>query len=397
MTYPKTALSSLAEVRSGGGAPQDSSAFSETGHPFVRAGSLANLLNGSTEDELEKIEPSTAEKYRLKLLPAGTVLFAKSGMSATKGLIYCLKNPAYVVNHLAALIPHDGRDSQFLVRALEQFSPTSLIKDPAYPSIRLGDIRDFEIIAPENISERTRISAILDQADTLRHLRQTSIARLNELEWSIFYKMFGDVVSNSKGWDDQIYLGEIAEIVSGITKGRKVNGKPTRDIPYLAVVNVQDRELRLNPLKTIEATEEEIRRYRLQRNDLLLTEGGDPDKLGRGTLWNDEIHECIHQNHVFRVRLTDERIEPVFLNWLVGSNRGKQYFFKSAKQTTGIASINITQLRGLPLIAPPLKIQQDFALRISGIDEFKRKQITSYESLDSLFRSLQQRAFRGEL
>ncbi len=68
-----------------------------------------------------------------------------------------------------------------------------------------------------------------------------------------------------------------------------MNGNATRELPYLAVYNVQDKALRLDHVKTIEATEDEITRYRLMENDLLLTEGGDPDKLGRGTLWHNEL------------------------------------------------------------------------------------------------------------
>src|SRR5690348_10681963 len=98
-------------------------------------------------------------------------------------------------------------------------------------------------------------------------------------------------------------------------------------------------------IKTIEASGDEIARYRLCKNDLVLTEGGDRDKLGRGVLWNDELPVCIHQNHIFRVRLTQPILHPVFLSWLVGSERGKDYFLRAAKQTTGIASINMTQLR----------------------------------------------------
>jgi hypothetical protein len=98
-------LSNLASVKSGGGAPQDPSAFTKTGFPFVRAGSLPKLLDGEDEGSLEQLESHVAEEHGLSLFPAGTVLFAKSGMSATKGHVYRLKTPAYVVNHLAALIP----------------------------------------------------------------------------------------------------------------------------------------------------------------------------------------------------------------------------------------------------------------------------------------------------
>ena len=256
----------------------------------------------------------------------------------------------------------------------------------------------FEIPLP-SLEDQKRIAAILDQADKLRRLRQTAITKLNTLGQSIFYEMFGDPVNNSMGWPDDIRLGDegVSEIVSGITKGRKLNSSPTREVPYLAVVNVQDRHLKLDPLKRIDATDQEIKKYLLKKNDLLLTEGGDPDKLGRGTLWNNELPECIHQNHVFRVRLLGDSIRPVFLNWIIGSNRGKAYFLRSAKQTTGIASVNKTQIKGFPLLVPPVELQRAFEDRIQ---QFQRKVSLLEKSLfdfNRLIDSLQHRAFRGEL
>lgn len=123
-----------------------------------------------------------------------------------------------------------------------------------------------------------------------------------------------------KGWPETTLLGDVPDIVSGITKGRKLK---VREAPYLAVANVQDRALNLAAIKSIEATEKkEIARYRLLPNDLVLTEGSGPDKLGRGTNWNSELSECIHQNHIFRVRLTSDRMAPLFANWLISGSRG---------------------------------------------------------------------------
>ena len=113
----------------------------------------------------------------------------------------------------------------------------------------------------------------------------------------------------------------------------------------MAVLNVQDKKLNLEQIKTILATEDEIEKYKLKNNDLLLTEGGDPDKLGRGTIWRGEIEECIHQNHIFRVRAKDQNLNMEFISWLVSSEYGKKYFLKCAKQTTGIATINKNQLK----------------------------------------------------
>ena len=131
--------------------------------------------------------------------------------------------------------------------------------------------------------------------------------------------------------------------------------------------------------------------------DILLTEGGDPDKLGRGAVWEAAIDPCIHQNHVFRVRVTDDRMTPEFLSRLLGSSRGKRYFLRMAKQTTGIASINMTQLRAFPLLEPPVSLQRTFVDRITELDRLTEAALRSQANLESLFAALQQRAFRGEL
>lgn len=256
-------------------------------------------------------------------------------------------------------------------------------------------VEEIKIPLPP-IEERKRIAAILDTADALRAKRRDSIAQLDALLQSTFLDMFGDPVTNPMGWDESTKLGELAEIVSGVTKGRKINGKSTCEVPYLAVSNIQDRHLLLDAVKTIEATYEEIVKYSLRFHDILLTEGGAPDKLGRGSLWHDAIPDCIHQNHVFRVRLLSlERLIPVFLNWLIGSPGGKSYFLRSAKQTTGIASINMRQLRAFPLLIPPLSLQRRFA---SIVESRQKARLRAHlDELDALFSSLQSRAFNGEL
>jgi type I restriction enzyme, S subunit len=266
----------------------------------------------------------------------------------------------------------------------------------SYPAVSDQIVLDCALPVPP-VPEQRRIAAVLDQADAVRAQRRAALARLDELGQSIFADLFGDVIGNSRNWPTGLALGDVADIVSGVTKGRNLAGKSTRPVPYLAVANVQDMSLALRNVKSIEATVEEIARYRLRQGDLLLTEGGDPDKLGRGCIWKDELPECIHQNHVFRVRITDQRVTPLFLNWLVGSERGKRYFLRAAKQTTGIASINMTQLRGFPLLLPPVELQNIFARRLQAIGALRTAHRVALAELDALFASLQHRAFRGEL
>lgn len=158
-----------------------------------------------------------------------------------------------------------------------------------------------------------------------------------------------------------VALRDVAEIAAGITLGRKTKDAELVAVPYLRVANVQDGKLNLAEVKTIAATQAEIARLRLRVGDLLLTEGGDLDKLGRGTCWRDELPVCIHQSHIFRVRFPADRYDPDFVAFQVGSGDGKSYFFAHAKKTTGIASINQQVLGSFPLMTPPLPEQQRIA------------------------------------
>ena len=128
-----------------------------------------------------------------------------------------------------------------------------------------------------------------------------------------------------------------------------------------------------------------------------MTEGGDPDKLGRGAIWNGEIDVCLHQNHIFKVRCKRELLLPEYLKSLVGSRYGKGYFLRVAKQTTGIASINKTQLGKFPVLVPPIELQNDFVARVEGIQSIIGQQEAAQASAESSFQSLLSRAFNGKL
>jgi type I restriction enzyme S subunit len=397
--WPDVALGEIFDVSSSKRVLQ--SDWKTSGVPFYRAREIVKLArDGLVDNELfisEELYVDFAQKYGAPR--AGDIMVSAVG---TLGACYVVQpNDRFYFKDASVLRFRAKREicPQFFSHAfrtnhvLDQVHAGSGSTVGTYTIERANSTR----LRVPPLEEQRRIAAILDQAETLRTQRRLALAHLDTLTQSLFLDMFGDPVANDNGWPDDLTLGEVAEIASGVTKGRNLEGKVTRELPYLAVANVQDKSLRLDGIKSIEATEDEIQRYLLRKNDLLLTEGGDPDKLGRGTLWNDELPECIHQNHIFRVRLNTDLLTPLFLNWLVGSTRGKKYFLRSAKQTTGIASINMTQLKGFPVLVPPLPLQQTFATRIAAIEALKATHRSALAQLDALFASLQQRAFAGEL
>jgi type I restriction enzyme S subunit len=369
------------------------------GPKFLR---ITDIQNGAVNWETVPWCECDSRSASFAQLRTGDIVFARTGATTGKSfLIRECPTDAVFASYLIRVRLGVNADPRFVSHFFQTGNYWAQItknaRGAAQPGVNATTLKNIEIPLPP-LDEQHRIAGILDKADRARAKRHTAIAFVDTLAESIFLEMFGDPVANSKRWPDSTTLGEVAEIVSGVTKGRSLEGRATRLVPYLAVVNVQDRKLNLSVVKTIDATQDEIDRYRLLPDDLLLTEGGDPDKLGRGTLWKGEIPECIHQNHIFRVRVISTAVlHPLFLSWLVGSKRGKRYFLRSAKQTTGIASINMTQLRAFPLLLPPMGLQAEFARRMAGVEGLRAKEHGALTNIDELFACLQYHAFRGEL
>nr|WP_315426440.1 restriction endonuclease subunit S [uncultured Albidiferax sp.] len=151
----------------------------------------------------------------------------------------------------------------------------------------------------------------------------------------------------------------IANVQTGVAKGKDNTGKETIQVPYLRVANVQDGHLDLKTVAEIEIPAEDLQRYRLQAGDVLMNEGGDFDKLGRGHIWDASIEPCIHQNHVFAVR--PHGVGSVWLNAITGSQYAQFYFMTRSKQSTNLASISSTNLMELPVVLPPTAEQTQIA------------------------------------
>lgn len=242
------------------------------------------------------------------------------------------------------------------------------------------------------IEKQKEIVNILNKVMSVLDSRKLELQHLDELVNARFVEMFGDMYLNSKGWPEA-KLESMADVVSGITKGRKTKAEDLTEVPYMAVSNVKDGYIDWTTVKTIEATQQEIEKYRLLADDVLMTEGGDPDKVGRGAIIKEPLENCIHQNHIFRVRLDESMMRPEFFAEYLQHQRSKRYFLGCAKQTTGIASINMTQLRALPVLMPPLSRQEEFVLFKAQVNKSKVAIQKALNKTQTLFDSLMQEYF----
>ncbi|MEV6114812.1 restriction endonuclease subunit S [Streptomyces sp. NPDC052109] len=183
---------------------------------------------------------------------------------------------------------------------------------------------------------------------------------------------------------DQVSLESVATVVAGVTLGSEPVGDGTVELPYLRVANVLDGRINTADVKRVRILSTQFERYALKQGDLLLTEGGDLDKLGRGAVWDGRIEACLHQNHVFRVRCR-ERMTPDFLALYTASTAGRAYFQRVGKQTTNLASINSTQVRKMPVPVPPLDEQE----RLLGPVRATRKRAELLEKQITKLRTVQ--------
>jgi len=359
--------------------------------PWVKSGELRESVITQTE---ESITEEGLNESAAKLLPPNTLLVALYG--ATVGRIGVLGIEAATNQAICHIIPDEKKANRtYLYYALQSKVPYWLSKrvGVGQPNISQGVIRDTEIPLPPLIEQR-RIASILDKADALRRKRREAVLATRQLPLSSFSKTFEAYLKLAERVS---VLSNVAEVVSGVAKGRRINGDDIREVPYLRVANVQAGYLDLSELKTIPATPAEIDALTLKVGDIVMTEGGDHDKLGRGALWRESISDCIHQNHVFRVRLDRDHVLPEFFVHFLQTQSAKGYFLRCAKKTTNLASINMTQLRGLPVPLPPLELQSQFVSELGLIDKIAQRQLLAARASDEAFTALVQRAFRGEL
>lgn len=301
--------------------------------------------------------PSDVTATKLRFYP-GDIIFGrrrvyqrKLGIAEFDGIcsahaMVLRANPEVVTPEF---LPFFMQSDLFMERALE-ISVGSLS-----PTINWRTLAAQEFALPP-LDEQRRIAELLNSIHKARDSYHNLLAALTTVEAAYLLEIFGDYLKPKQN-AVRVSLRELAYIQSGIAKGRRPQAGKTSEVPYLGVSNVQDGFLDLSDVKLITVDNDKIDRYLLKPGDVLMTEGGDPDKLGRGTVWQGEIDGCVHQNHLFAIRTNAELLNPWYLAAVLRSSYGKQYFLSCAKRTSNLATINKRQVGDFLVPLPSLVAQ----------------------------------------
>ena len=369
--------------------------FEDSGINFVKIESISE--DGTfLKEKFSHISDECNVQMRRSQLQENDILFSIAGAIGRSAIVTKEILPANTNQALAIIrVPKGKIDYNYLLYALSSSAinqqATQHQQGVAQLNISLKNVSDF-LLPIYTEAMQKRIVHNLKKIDKLFSLRKQQLAKLDELVKARFVETFGDMLLNSLGWSEKP-LECLADIVSGITKGRKTTETDLQEVPYMAVSNVKNGYIDWTTVKTILATRQEMEQYRLLPGDILMTEGGDPDKVGRGAIIKNPLENSIHQNHIFRVRLDESELLPSFFAEYLQHQKAKRYFLGCAKQTTGIASINMRQLKSLPVLLPPLSLQNEFAAFVERVDKQKQTVQQSLEKLELMKKALMQEYF----
>ena len=312
-----------------------------------------------------------------------------------------------------ALSPRDDINAEYICYLLKSYDACR-----AFHSMGRGlrkilsysELKNKPIVVPP-LAEQERIAALLDaecaEIDAVLEKTRASIEEYKKLKQAVITQAVTKGIRGDRPMKDSgiEWIGEIpaewrktqlrhcAAIKSGITLGKKYEKTDSLvERPYLRVANVQDGYVDLSVLTTIEVTQDEDLKYRLRAGDVLMTEGGDRDKLGRGCVWHGEIEPCLHQNHIFAVQTSKDTLLPEFLEYLTVSDVGRSYFDVTAIKTTNLACTSSSKVLAftipLPSVEEQAEIVEALNTKCAGIDALVAKKQQYLTEIENYKKSL---------
>lgn len=387
--------------------------YIKQGIPLIKIGNLQDgsvVITGDNDCVPDTwLQDKKLQKY---ILRGGDVLIAMTGATTGKVAVFGNHLPiAFLNQRVGKIHPLNSRvklhfiSYYIQIEAFQKFIQQGILQS-AQGNISPTKIKQIPIPLPP-LDEQRRIARVLNTVQQAIAAQDDLIAAAQELKRSLMRRLFTYGPGPEPAPTQETEFGNVPEhwrimkldkcafVQTGTAKGRKFGNHPTIEVPYLRVANVQDGYLDLSEIKRIRIKKAELDRYSLQYGDVVLTEGGDFDKLGRGFIWRGQIPNCIHQNHIFAVRANRELLTPEYLAYLVQSDYGKAYFLTVAHRTTNLASINTTKLKAFPVIIPPSDEQRQIAHILQAADAKIAAEQDRRAALRELFNSLLQALMTG--
>lgn len=359
---------------------------------------IGDLNDGIVTSSASKITELGLQNSSAKMIPAGTLLVAMYGSIGKLGItgIECCTNQAIAY---AKELQGVTTKYMFYYMALMKSELISKGKGGTQKNISQTVLNSLDVIVPP-LPEQERIVAqieeLFSQLDAGVETLKKTKAQLAVYRQATITEAF-----SAENNTPNVCLSDIAQIIGGITKGRDLSGMETIELPYLRVANVQNGYLDLSEIKTILLRVDEKERYLLKPGDVLYTEGGDRDKLGRGTVWRGEIEDCVHQNHIFKARIDQSKAIPEYVAFWSMSTPARNYFYQKGKQSVNLASINKTVLSALTLPLPALEKQREIVnridFRLSVCDSIEHTVDTALQQAEAMRQSILKQAFEGRL
>lgn len=368
--------------------------------PWISLADIRDLDGKVAYETRECTNPAGVANSSARVLPRGTVVLSRT---ASVGFVAVMGRPMATSQDFVSWVCGPELDPWFLAYLLMAARGylRSLASGAVHTTVYVPTVQGFKVCAPAPAEQRRLVALLTTGMALIERARAAAKAEIEAtslLRSAMLRSVFCDQAA--KTWPI-VRLESVSAIVSGVTLGRRPPSGPVRSVPYLTVANVKDGYLDLGDVRSVEVTDAELAKWRLQSGDLLLTEGGDPDKLGRGTTWRGELAACIHQNHIFRVRFRPQEVSPEFAAAQVSSPYGKAFFMAHAKQTTGIATINQRVLRSFPLLCPPIaeqeRITSDLRTQAEETERLERRVKERWQAITTLPAALLRQAFSGEL
>jgi type I restriction enzyme S subunit len=405
--WTEVRLRDAAEIVGGGTPDSSDPRFWNGDIPWLTPTEMTSLRGRLATTSERKITGLAVGSSNCRLLPIGALVLSTRG---TIGNIAIVGVPLTCNQSCEALLPREGVSNEYLYYLLVFLKPLleRFGAGTTFASVTRRDIRDIRFSLPVPL-EQTVIAEILVAVDEALAAAQEKLATGSRFKRALMQRLFTQGLPGrhhrfqKTKWIEAPacwrfrQLRQIADVEAGFTMGRDLSGAKTVEVAYLTVVNVQEGGFDLSNVERVLVKTSELDGLLLRDGDVLMTEGGDRDKLGRGGLWREQIQPCVYQNHIFRIRMKSNDYRSELFHFLLQTWQAKNYFYAHAKQTSNLCTINSRELKRFPLFEPPHAEQEEMLSLMSAADSKLAAIESEISSLEGLKRSLMQNLLTGRV